>query len=266
MSETKYTESQKLDSIIEHIFKYYEFQNVFELEEGQSQKAYQLFLDTTKNYDLEKEITHDILVKLIVTSKLRININTVHAIDDIQNAKQVAPECATALAILSAILSKVALKDVEIEDIEQYEPYHGELLLDEEMGEFYEVDHNNNGMKLKSSTYFTHLAELVTLHNGFVWHQSFGFRESFYAQVIAFLFDYLSSVKVESSILEDFKESPYFIGGLTELVDEFKKVSFKNQDIINIEKNYKLLLHGFDKFLMENVISEKSKTNQKIKI
>jgi hypothetical protein len=255
-----------LEDMIQAIFEYPILNDSYDDDDEQIQKAYQLFRENSSSFNLETELTHELISRLVATTKLRIMTDTGNPFRGIP--EQMAQEVNTALGILSFIITQPYFKDLTIDNIRNIDPFYSHFELDEEIGEYYASSHQEGLLKLQSNTYFSHLCELFSLYTTYNRGESKTVSHEFYCESIQFLFDYLSHVKVEKSIIEEFKNSPHFIPRLKSILAE-QIVYYHNSEsnpIHEVLKKTELLESGFEKFLMEHTISENTKQHLKMKI
>lgn len=265
-SEENIQQSNSLEELIGNIFQHPTFKDSYDSTSEQIKKSYQLFKNYSQLFDLENELTHELICRLVATTKLRILTDTGNPFREVP--AHMGPEVATALGILSFIITQPYFQDLEIENIIDYEPFYSQCQLDDEIGEYYASSHSEGLLKLNSSTYFSHLAELFSLYTTYKYGESQAISHDFHGEILQFLFDYLSLVKVDKAIIDEFKNNEVFMPRFKMVLNEQSTYyhNKKNNPIHDILKKAELLEVGFEKFLMEQVIQDMNKSNVKVKI
>lgn len=257
--------SATLSEMIESIFLFHEFtpiNNFYHSSMSHINKARELFLTYSTHFDLEQDLTHETICRLILTTKQRIDMSNGNPFKT--TPAKIAPEVKTSLGILAALIEKKVIQDCVIDSINDYEPFSQETEIDNENDEFYFSFHTEGILKLQSNTYFSHLSELFILYKKF--NSYLADEQDFYLTILQTLTQYIKEVPVNPNTLLEFKNSPHYLKGLSSYLNT--EGQFFQQDFYleNIQNKVNELEISIEKSLIEQSIKEKTFPIKKSKI
>jgi hypothetical protein len=245
-----------LDLIIENIFKNTIFSVVFDyppyLNKSTYQSAHDIFQSELKNHhiDLEKQLNHELLSRLILTTKLKIGA-------------LFSPECYIAMGILSVLIENKAFKDELMVDKKNYSPY--QHIIGSEYIKMYEAQYSLYNYEawpnIKNDTYFFNLSEICLVINEFQNGRTSKISDSFLIESAHLLNNFIENIPMSSKTLKEYLKHPDYLKSVKKTLSQEKNRTGGSKFVNELDS----ILQQVDTIIEKKIVETSLKNNPLVK-